>query len=220
MRNHFPKDSGPRVRTIAQALLALALGSAVSMAVAAMQPDQSKVPAPTGDGWQLLGSGSAPAAPAAPKAASTGAAAPAQQPVAAPTASPAPVAPTVLASAAPITPATPQPSAPVSADTMTVVVPAAAAGGEPVGTMSFTITPQDTNLRNALDRWLQTQGWRLAWKIGDDLPVEFNATFSGDFRSVLTQVMQATDHMRTPARVCEHSNNVIRVIARAANCKD
>ncbi|MEM5331409.1 toxin co-regulated pilus biosynthesis Q family protein [Paraburkholderia sp. JHI2823] len=195
-----------------------------------MQPDQSKVPAPAGDGWQLLGSGSAPAAPAAPNAASTGAAAPAQQPVAAPVSSQAPLAPTVLASAAPITPATPQASAPASAsalasasasaDTMTVVVPPAAAGGEPVGTMSFTITPQDTNLRNALDRWLQTQGWQLAWKIGDDLPVEFNATFSGDFRSVLTQVMQATDHMRTPARVCEHSNNVIRVIARAANCKD
>jgi hypothetical protein len=32
--------------------------------------------------------------------------------------------------------------------------------------------------------------------------------------------MQATDHMRTPARVCKHTNNVIRVIARAANCKD
>ncbi|WP_028231572.1 toxin co-regulated pilus biosynthesis Q family protein [Paraburkholderia mimosarum] len=220
MRNHFPKDSGPRVRTIVQALLALALGSAVSMAVAAMQPDQSKVPAPAGDGWQLLGSGSAPSAPAAPSAASTGAAAPAQQPAAAPVSSQAPAAPTVLASAAPITPATPQASAQVSPDAMTVVVPPAAAGGEPVGTMSFTITPQDTNLRNALDRWLQTQGWQLAWKIGDDLPVEFNATFSGDFRSVLTQVMQATDHMRTPSRVCEHTNNVIRVIARAANCKD
>ena len=220
MRNHFPKDSGPRVRTIAQVLLALALGGAVSMAIAATQPDQSKVPAPAGDGWQLLGSGSAPAAPAAPNAASTGAAAPAQQPVAAPVSSQAPLAPTVLASAAPITPATPQASAQVSPDAMTVVVPPAAAGGEPVGTMSFTITPQDTNLRNALDRWLQTQGWQLAWKIGDDLPVEFNATFSGDFRSVLTQVMQATDHMRTPSRVCEHTNNVIRVIARAANCKD
>ncbi|MDQ7979846.1 toxin co-regulated pilus biosynthesis Q family protein [Paraburkholderia sp. SARCC-3016] len=87
-------------------------------------------------------------------------------------------------------------------------------------TLTLTITPQDINLRNALDRWLQTQGWQLAWKIDDDLPLEFNASFTGDFTSVLTQVMRATNHMRTPTRICRHTNNVIRVIARAANCKD
>ena len=216
MSNYFPKDSGLYARKIAQALLALALGGAVSMAAAAMQPDQSKVPAPAGDGWQMLGSGGAPAAL---QAASDGTAAPGGQPAPAPVSGQTPVAPTVLASAAPITPATAQASAPVSVDVKTVVVPGLASG-EPTGTVTFTITPQDTNLRNALDRWLQTQGWQLAWKIDDDLPVEFNATFTGDFRSVLTQVMQATDHMRTPARVCRHTNNVVRVIARAANCKE
>ncbi|MCG5077121.1 TcpQ domain-containing protein [Paraburkholderia sp. RG36] len=187
----------------------------MTMASAAMEPDQSKVPAPAGDGWQMLGGG----APAAPQPASAGTAAPGQQPVAAPVSGHATVAPTILASAAPITAATPQASTPVLADVKTVVLPGAV-NGEPTGTMSFSITPQDTNLRNALDRWLQTQGWQLAWKIDDDLPVEFNATFTGDFHSVLTQVMQATDHMRTPSRVCEHTNNVIRVIARSANCKD
>lgn len=88
------------------------------------------------------------------------------------------------------------------------------------GILTLAITPQDINLRNGLDRWLQQQGWQLAWKIDDDLPLEFNATFTGDFKSVLTQVMQATNHMRTPTRVCKHSNNVIRVVARAANCQD
>jgi hypothetical protein len=203
MSRHFPRDAVPYARKVAPALLALALGGAVSMALAAMPPDQSKVHAPAGDGWQMLGSGGAPG----------------QQPAPAPVSGQAPVAPTVLASAAPITPATPQASVPVSGDVKTVAVPGAASG-EPTGMVSFTITPQDTNLRNALDGWLQTEGWQLAWKIDDDLPVEFNASFSGDFRVVLTQVMQATNHMRTPARVCEHTNNVIRVIARAANCKD
>ncbi|MFM0608752.1 toxin co-regulated pilus biosynthesis Q family protein [Paraburkholderia sediminicola] len=88
------------------------------------------------------------------------------------------------------------------------------------GDLTLSVTPQDVNLRNALDRWLQTQGWQLAWKIDDDLPLEFNAKFSGDFTSVLTQVMKATNHMRTPTRICRHANNVIRVIARAANCQD
>ncbi|WP_176060356.1 toxin co-regulated pilus biosynthesis Q family protein [Paraburkholderia sp. BCC1876] len=99
-----------------------------------------------------------------------------------------------------------------------VVLPGAPSA--PAGDLTLAITPQDINLRNALDRWLQTQGWQLAWKIDDDLPLEFNATFTGDFTSVLTQVMQATNHMRTPTRVCRHTNPVIRVIARAASCKD
>lgn len=88
------------------------------------------------------------------------------------------------------------------------------------GTLTFSVTPADVNLRDALDRWLQQQGWQLAWKIDDDLPLEFNASFTGDFTSVLQQVMKATNHMRTPTRACRHSNNVIRVIARAGNCQD
>ncbi len=86
--------------------------------------------------------------------------------------------------------------------------------------LTLSIRPQDVNLRNALDRWLQTQGWQLAWSVGSDLPLEFNATFKGDFNSVLEQTMKATNHMSTPTRICRHTNNVIRVIARAANCKD
>ena len=217
MNRLFPMKAGQRTRKIAQALLALSLAGTASAVMAAMEWDQPKVPAPAGDGWQLLGS--AGPSPAASQAASARTAAAVTQPAAMPVSGQSTVAPTVLASAAPITPATPQAPAPVSADVTTVVVPAAASG-DPTGTVSFTITPQDTNVRNALDRWLQTQGRQLAWKIDDDLPVEFNATFTGDFRSVLTQVMQATDHMRTPARICKHTNNVIRVIARAANCKD
>ncbi|KMZ11251.1 hypothetical protein BHUM_01104 [Candidatus Burkholderia humilis] len=112
-------------------------------------------------------------------------------------------------------------SQPVGSLDVAPVVVSTAGGSSPAGgVLSLTITPQDINLRNALDRWFQQQGWQLAWKIDDDLPLEFNATFSGDFKSVLTQVMQATNHMRTPTRVCKHTNNVIRVVARAANCQE
>lgn len=110
--------------------------------------------------------------------------------------------------------------APTSTAVAPVVLPSPSAAVAPNGILTFSITPQDSNLRNALDRWLQQQGWQLAWKIDDDLPLEFNATFSGDFKSILTQVMQATNHMRTPTRVCKHTNNVIRVVARAANCQE
>lgn len=144
-----------------------------------------------GDGWQVLSSTPAPIV--APAVAT---------------------APERTAAIAPANLSQSQPSMTVAS----VVLPGTPSA--PAGDLTFNVTPQDVNLRNALDRWLPTHGWQLAWKIDDDLPLEFNAKFSGDFTSVLTQVIQATNHMRTPTRICRHINNVIRVIARAASCKE
>jgi hypothetical protein len=198
----------------AQLLACLALSTFSTLAAA--DPDQSRLAPPPGDGWQMLAAPMARhapvqvamAAPAEVPVGSTGA------PPAAPRAVPGTLAPTALPGAGAPTPMR------VSLDVAPVVVPSGTASSTPGGVLSLTITPQDINLRSALDRWLQQQGWQLAWKIDDDLPLEFNATFSGDFKSVLTQLMQATNHMRTPTRVCKHTNNVIRVVARAANCQE
>ncbi|MBB4518276.1 hypothetical protein GGD68_007082 [Paraburkholderia fungorum] len=180
------------VRVIAHALAALALAAAPLWTHAAVDADQARAVAPAGDGWQVL---SAPAAKAAA-----------------------------------ITPVNrgAEAAAPVVAQAGQGVVPSMAVApvvlpGTPsttTGVLTLSVSPQDRNLRNALDRWLQTQGWQLAWKVDDDLPLEFNATFTGDFTSVLVQVMKATNHMRVPTRVCRHINNVIRVVARAANCQE
>jgi len=163
---------------------------------------QSQLSPPSGNGWQML-SGPAPEL--------TGSLA---------MVSPAPAVAKNTGSVAEAAAAGPTPTVPPSA--LTAVTPVVLPAAVPAMPASLTlaITPQDINLRNALDRWLQQQGWQLAWKIDDDLPLEFNATFNGDFDSVLTQVMRATNHMRTPTRICEHTNNVIRVVARAANCQD
>jgi hypothetical protein len=187
-------------------LIAFLMLAAAANAMAA-DPDQSRLAAPAGDGWQVL------SAPSGSKA----------------TVSPLKMAPASVASNDAF--ASPAPSSidakPIqiamarqSTAVAPVVLPSPSAAVAPNGILTFSITPQDSNLRNALDRWLQQQGWQLAWKIDDDLPLEFNATFSGDLKSILTQVMQATNHMRTPTRVCKHTNNVIRVVARAANCQE
>jgi hypothetical protein len=191
MTTHNRVRAMARNRAFACALAALAF-TLVPAAHAAVEPDQTRVSSPAGDGWQVLGAANG-------QLASVNAA----------TSGPSAIVPSLATGEALI----------ASTDVKTVVLPGAASA-QPPATLTFSITPQDMNLRNALDRWLQTQGWQLAWKIDDDLPVEFNASFSGDFDGLLTQVMQATNHMRTPARVCEHTNNVVRVIARAANCKD
>ncbi len=198
-----------RASLIARVIALLTL-SGLTSASFATDPNQSQLSAPPGDGWQLL---SAAPLPATSVAAISPGLTRAEQTDTPPmlTTTPTPV------SAAPAAAAlrTGQNSYAV-----TPVVLPGTVGAPPAGVLTLAVTPQDINLRNALDRWLQQQGWQLAWKIDDDLPLEFNATFSGDFDSVLTQVMRATNHMRTPTRVCEHTNNVIRVVARAANCQD
>ncbi|WP_321794644.1 toxin co-regulated pilus biosynthesis Q family protein [Caballeronia sp. J97] len=208
----FSLQTHRTARLFAQLFACLALTTVATLAAAA-DPDQSRIAPPPGDGWQML---SAPAARPAPVQVAM--ATPAT--VVAPSAA-AGAVPTALPGDATTVSGTVAPKPVIaSLDVAAVVVPAAGASTGPGGVLSLTITPQDINLRNALDRWLQQQGWQLAWKIDDDLPLEFNATFSGDFKSVLTQLMQATNHMRTPTRVCKHTNNVIRVVARAANCQE
>ncbi len=169
---------------------------------------------PPGNGWQML---AAPSARPAPVHAAM--ATPAAMPIALMPAS-STAAPKVLIGAGAPTAVSAVAASKSVLDVAPVVVPTASTPSVPGGVLSLTITPQDINLRNALDRWLQQQGWQLAWKIDDDLPLEFNATFSGNFKSVLTQVMQATNHMRMPTRVYKHTNNVIRVVAHAANCQE
>ncbi|WP_035941889.1 toxin co-regulated pilus biosynthesis Q family protein [Caballeronia glathei] len=206
MTSTFSVQTHRTARLVAQLFACIALTTVSSLVSAAADPDQSRLVPPPGDGWQML---------SAPVARSASVALAMATPQSAPTAAPTPLAesatPSVVRGSS-----TPVPS---SLAVATVVAPSAGAAVSS-GVLTLSITPQDINLRNALDRWLQQQGWQLAWKIDDDLPLEFNASFSGDFKSVLTQVMQATNHMRTPTRICKHTNNVIRVVARAANCQE
>ncbi|WP_250487165.1 toxin co-regulated pilus biosynthesis Q family protein [Caballeronia sp. GaOx3] len=217
----FSLQTHRTARMVAHLFACLALTTVSRLAAA--DPDQSRLAPPPGDGWQLLSAPAAKApiaqlAMASPVAPVVRAATPAPAPAApvapaAPKAAVGATAPVALSGAA-------APSPVGSMDVAPVIVLSQGGATVPGGILTLSITPQDINLRNALDRWLQQQGWQLAWKIDDDLPLEFNASFSGDFKSVLTQLMQATNHMRTPTRVCKHTNNVIRVVARAANCQE
>ncbi|MDT8843034.1 MULTISPECIES: toxin co-regulated pilus biosynthesis Q family protein [Paraburkholderia] len=184
-------ERNDRARVVARVLAVILLIAGPTWTCAATNPDQPRIAGSAGDGWQVLS--------AAPAGSVSG-----EPPVAAVSG-----------------PASALSTAPVSTAVTPVVLPAATtAAAASGGALTFSVSPSDRNLRNALDRWLQTQGWQLAWKVDDDLPLEFNATFTGDFTSVLVQVMKATNHMRVPTRVCRHSNNVIRVVARAANCQE
>jgi len=188
-------ERNDRARVVARVLAVILLIAGPAWTRAATEPSPSRIAAPAGDGWQVLSGAPAGNVPGDASAAAASA------------------------------PALPPSTTPVSMTVAPVVLPAApttttVAAAAPGGVLTFSVSPSDRNLRNALDRWLQTQGWQLAWKVDDDLPLEFNATFTGDFTSVLVQVMKATNHMRVPTRVCRHSNNVIRVVARAANCQE
>ena len=124
--------------------------------LAAADPDQSRLAPPPGDGWQLL---AAPAAKA-PLAQVAMMTPPLHAAAVAPTA---PVVPTATAApkaaiggaAQSALPGAAAPQAVRSLEVAPVVVPSQGGATAPGGILSFTITPQDINLRNALDRWLQ-----------------------------------------------------------------
>ncbi|MFP3656395.1 pilus assembly protein, partial [Burkholderia sp. SIMBA_052] len=58
-----------RIRLVARLLPALILAGASGWSHAAVEPDQSRVPPPAGDGWQILAVPGGKAAPAASVAA-------------------------------------------------------------------------------------------------------------------------------------------------------
>lgn len=135
-----------------RALIAQVFALITLTGIATASFSQSQLSPPNGSGWQML-SGPAPEL--------TGSLA---------MVSPAPGVAKNTGSVAEPAAARPTPTVPASAlAAVTPVVLPAAVPAMPAS-LTLAITPQDINLRNALDRWLQQQGWQLAWKIDDDLP--------------------------------------------------
>jgi len=123
--------------------------------------------------------------------------------------------PAVAASSTP-TPVNVPPVATVTVDAGGLSVPTPAALAVPVFT--FKVTRSDGMLSDQLSSFLNQHGYQLAWDIPDDLPLQYDATFTGDIDSIMQKVMETTVHMKYAARACEYDNGVFEVIQRAASC--
>ncbi|WP_374620215.1 toxin co-regulated pilus biosynthesis Q family protein [Pandoraea sp.] len=75
------------------------------------------------------------------------------------------------------------------------------------------MSPGDGRVSVALQRYLEEHGWQLAWEIDRDFPIEYPATFTGDFLGIVEQIVVSLQNTDAPIRVKVYeANRVLRVV--------
>ncbi|MDR3397880.1 MAG: toxin co-regulated pilus biosynthesis Q family protein [Pandoraea sp.] len=79
--------------------------------------------------------------------------------------------------------------------------------------LNLHMSPDDGRVSVALQRYLSDQGWQLAWEIDRDFPIEYPATFRGDFLGIVEQIVVSLQNTDAPIRVKVYeANRVLRVV--------
>jgi len=71
----------------------------------------------------------------------------------------------------------------------------------------------DRSTRKNLELWAGLNGWELAWDATFDLPVNHPAVFKGDFKKVISELIEALSSNRMSLSAVLHKkNNVIQIV--------
>ncbi|VVE69940.1 type IV pilus assembly protein [Pandoraea anapnoica] len=96
--------------------------------------------------------------------------------------------------------------------TASAVVPATAPLPSPTA-MELALQPSDGRVSQAVRRYAERNGWQLAWEIERDFPIEYPATFRGDFLGIVEQIVRSLQNTDAPIRVKVYeANRVLRVV--------
>ncbi|UVA79726.1 toxin co-regulated pilus biosynthesis Q family protein [Pandoraea commovens] len=108
----------------------------------------------------------------------------------------------------------PQPIDDSQRDVQTVGVAAPLAISPPVPVaMELALQPSDGRVSQAVRRYAERNGWQLAWEIERDFPIEYPATFRGDFLGIVEQIVRSLQNTDAPIRVKVYeANRVLRVV--------
>ncbi|VVD76652.1 toxin co-regulated pilus biosynthesis Q family protein [Pandoraea anhela] len=83
----------------------------------------------------------------------------------------------------------------------------------PPAAFELALRPSDGRVSQAVRRFAERHGWQLAWEIDRDFPIEYPATFQGDFLGVVEQVVRSLQNTDAPIRVKVYeANRVLRVV--------
>lgn len=80
---------------------------------------------------------------------------------------------------------------------------------------TWSVSPRDRTIRETLKGWSITAGWTFEpeyWTLPVDIPVTASATFSGDFKAAVRQLIATTELSDTPSQPCFYLNRVVRVV--------
>ncbi|AKM30741.3 hypothetical protein AB870_12440 [Pandoraea faecigallinarum] len=97
---------------------------------------------------------------------------------------------------------------------VTAPAPAAPAPSPlPQAAYELAMQPSDGRVSQAVRRYAERHGWQLAWEIDRDFPIEYPATFRGDFLGVVEQIVRSLQNTDAPIRVKVYeANRVLRVV--------
>ncbi|APD11103.1 hypothetical protein UC34_25110 [Pandoraea vervacti] len=103
----------------------------------------------------------------------------------------------------------PRQVAPVAAPALAEATPAPV----PQAGFELAMRPSDGRVSQAVRRYAERHGWQLAWEIDRDFPIEYPATFRGDFLGVVEQIVRSLQNTDAPIRVKVYeANRVLRVV--------
>ncbi len=90
---------------------------------------------------------------------------------------------------------------------------------KPVTTQeTWTLTPKDKTLRNALTKWAKTAGWQLIWNVKADYPITTVWAIPGTFESAINEVLRASQTTDIPLIATMHDNNhVLEIFSTTAS---
>ena len=79
--------------------------------------------------------------------------------------------------------------------------------------LELVLRPADGRVSQAMRRYAERHGWQLAWEIERDFPIEYPATFRGDFLGIVEQIVRSLQNTDAPIRVKVYdANRVLRVV--------
>lgn len=80
---------------------------------------------------------------------------------------------------------------------------------------TWIVSSKDKTIRDALKSWTNTANWTFEpehWAVPVDIPLTAGATFSGDFKTAVRQLIATTELGDTPLQPCFYLNRVVRVV--------
>ncbi|QDX19878.1 hypothetical protein FP568_00470 [Pandoraea pnomenusa] len=94
-----------------------------------------------------------------------------------------------------------------------LVAPPGASPSPGAAGLELVLRPADGRVSQAMRRYAERHGWQLAWETERDFPIEYPATFRGDFLGIVEQIVRSLQNTDAPIRVKVYdANRVLRVV--------
>ena len=83
----------------------------------------------------------------------------------------------------------------------------------------WTVRTTDKTIRRTLLRWGKEAGYSVVWDVMQDISIDTDATFTGNFEDAVKAVLEAIAASEFPVEAVAYDNKVIRIVKTARETK-